>query len=55
MLAVEDIETRKMGKSYHFKIEIKIQTFESSEEVKSFPRYPPYIVGYRMTSFSVDI
>ena len=39
-----DIEIRKIGKSYHFKIEIKIQTFESSEEVKSVRRYHPYVV-----------
>ena len=44
MLAVADIEISKIGKSYHFKIEIKIQTFESSEEVKSVRRYHPYVV-----------
>ena len=44
MLAVADIEIKKIGKSYHFKIEIKIQTFECLEEVKSVRRYHPNIV-----------
>ena len=54
VLAVANIEIRKIDKSYHFKIEIKIQTFESSEEVKSVRRYHTYML-YRMTSFSDDI
>ena len=43
VLAVADTEIRKIGESYHFKIEIKIQTFESSEEVKSVRRYHAYV------------
>ena len=31
LLVVADIEIRKISKGYHFKIEIKIQTFESLE------------------------
>ena len=44
MLAVADIEIRKISKSCHFKSEIKIQTFESLEEVKSVRMYHPYVV-----------
>ena len=44
MLAVADTEIRKIGKSYHFKIEIKIQTYETSKEVKSVHRYHSYVV-----------
>ena len=44
VLAVADTEIRKFGKSSHFKSEIKIQTFERSEEVKSVRRYHPYVV-----------
>ena len=40
--AVADIEIRKIGKSDHFKIKIKIQSFESSEEEKSIRSYHPY-------------
>ena len=44
MLAVADIEIRKIGKNYHFKIDINGQTFDNSEEVKSVRRYHPYVV-----------
>ena len=33
VLAVADIEIKKIGKGYHFQTEIKNQTFESSEDV----------------------
>ena len=39
-----DIEIRKIGNRYPFKIEIKIETFESWVEVKSVRRYHPYVV-----------
>ena len=54
VLAVADIEIRKIGKSYHFKIEIK--KFGGSKDL--FKRAFVGIIHmlfYRITSFSDDI